>query len=577
MPRKENTKAKTWERDRRKRMNTYFKTLADLLPPHQEGRKRNKVDILIHASKYIKDLHVRTEELFFAHASEAHKEELARLKKLVTLLFSRTQLLSTLLQEAGISVPAEPALERISPLKWSNKINVEDVEKYFTKEKASEKKKEKSADSKVPLNKKSPSQTSSKKVLDESNISKNSSIENQENRLNCVNNKDNESNNLGNDSQIECRENNVQIEKGEISKSFGNNRQTIKNAIRKIENRKKVKKKSKIKDAKKPSSICINNSVTNLTPNTLILSGGKLVPLVTPMTSLTSNIIVNTQPQSVNPIILSNAQQSQMIVMQPLTNHVQNSVVSIRKQGVINTMQKVTLNTMSNIRSNLVVDSQNWASNVKNIINSTRIGGHKGILPKGKEVTKTTMTYKVPIPAIHKEKVDKFKESSNRKESEGKSKINKNNVKNIKNTSLTEEATTEKIVKEKSTQCFSDNMSTEKVPYKRCLSIENISSDEPEDKKRKGDDIDITTVSSSSITNFTATCKSIESLKHVIEKIGENSNEIQEKNHTSVTKHGEIITESNITNSNSLSPNNTAIENIPDPSEPIVNEFELFT
>lgn len=53
-------------------MNTYFKTLADLLPPHQEGRKRNKVDILIHASKYIKDLHVRTEELFFAHASEAH-------------------------------------------------------------------------------------------------------------------------------------------------------------------------------------------------------------------------------------------------------------------------------------------------------------------------------------------------------------------------------------------------------------------------------------------------------------------------------------------------------------------------
>ncbi|XP_014597896.1 PREDICTED: uncharacterized threonine-rich GPI-anchored glycoprotein PJ4664.02-like isoform X1 [Polistes canadensis] len=573
MPRKENTKAKTWERDRRKRMNTYFKTLADLLPPHQEGRKRNKVDILIHASKYIKELHVRTEELFFAHASEAHKEELARLKKLVTLLFSRTQLLSTLLQEAGISVPAEPALERISPLKWSNKINVEDIEKYFTKEKTSEKKKEKSADSKVPLNKKSPSQTSSKKVVDESNISKNSSIENQENRLNCVNNNDNDSNNLGNDSQIECRENNVQIEKGEISKSFENNRQTIKsrNVVQKIENRKKIKKKSKIKDAKKPSSICINNSVTNLTPSTLILSGGKLVPLVTPMTSLTSNIIVNTQPQSANPIILSNAQQSQMIVMQPLANHVQNSVVSIRKQGVINTMQKVTLNTVPSIRSNLVVDSQNWASNVKNIINSTRIGGHKGILPKGKEVTKTTMTYKVPIPAIHKEKIDKYKESSNRKESEGKSKMNKNNVKSIKSTLLVEETTMEKIVKEKSTQCFNDNVSTEKIPYKRCLSIENISSDEPEDKKRKGDDIDTVTVSSSSITNFTATCKSIESLKHVIEKIGENSNEIQDKNHTPVMKNNEIVIESNITNPSSLSPNNTAIENTPSSSEPIVN------
>lgn len=133
MPRKENTKAKTWERDRRKRMNAYFKTLADLLPPHQEGRKRNKVDILIHASKYIKDLHNRTEELFSTHASEAHKEELARLKKLVTQLMSRTQLLSTLLKEAGISVPAEPALEKISPLKWSNKINVDDVDKYFDK------------------------------------------------------------------------------------------------------------------------------------------------------------------------------------------------------------------------------------------------------------------------------------------------------------------------------------------------------------------------------------------------------------------------------------------------------------
>lgn len=61
------------------------------------------------------------------------EEELARLKKLVIQLTSRTQLLSTLLKEAGISVPAEPALEKISPLKWSNKINVDDVDKYFDK------------------------------------------------------------------------------------------------------------------------------------------------------------------------------------------------------------------------------------------------------------------------------------------------------------------------------------------------------------------------------------------------------------------------------------------------------------
>lgn len=55
-------------------MNSYFKNLADLLPPNQEGKNRNKVDILIQASKYIKDLTNRTEELFHAHAVDAHSK-----------------------------------------------------------------------------------------------------------------------------------------------------------------------------------------------------------------------------------------------------------------------------------------------------------------------------------------------------------------------------------------------------------------------------------------------------------------------------------------------------------------------
>lgn len=58
------------------------------------------------------------------HSFALLEEELARLKRLVAQLVSRTQLLSDLLKDAGISVPAEPALEKISPLKWSNKINV---------------------------------------------------------------------------------------------------------------------------------------------------------------------------------------------------------------------------------------------------------------------------------------------------------------------------------------------------------------------------------------------------------------------------------------------------------------------
>ncbi|KZC14227.1 hypothetical protein WN55_06696 [Dufourea novaeangliae] len=368
-------------------MNAYFKTLADLLPPYQEGRKRNKVDILIHASKYIKDLHSRSDELFSAHASEAHKEELARLKKLVTQLFSRTQLLSTLLREAGISVPAEPALEKISPLKWSNKINLEDAEKYFDKIeeiKSSENRREKSTELKVPSKRKcvNSSQSSTKKLVENNDISKdaNSLIENQENQVNCANSKDDISNATGNISEAgskesECCQTNTSSEVPENGPLNGKTN----NGLQKVESQKKVKRKVKKKDGKKPVTPCINNSVTNLTPNTLILSGGKLMPLVTPVAS---NIIVNAQQQPANPIILSNTQQNQMFVMQPLTNRVQNSVVSICNQALINTVQKVTLNTVPSIRTNVVVDSQNWASNVKNIINATKIGGHKGILPK---------------------------------------------------------------------------------------------------------------------------------------------------------------------------------------------------
>ncbi|XP_024224155.1 transcription factor SPT20 homolog isoform X1 [Bombus impatiens] len=557
MPRKENTKAKTWERDRRKRMNAYFKTLADLLPPHQEGRKRNKVDILIHASKYIKDLHSRTEELFSAHASEAHKEELARLKKLVTQLFSRTQLLSTLLRDAGISVPAEPALEKISPLKWSNKINVEDAEKYFSKTeevtnnkvKNSECKREKSAELKVPSKRKSvtSSHSSSKKSIENSDISKDvnsCSLENQENQVNSANSNDDNSEATSNASDTrskepECCQTNTSCD---IAVNCPVNSKTN-DALQKVESQKKVKRKSKKKEEKKSLTQCINNSVTSLTPNTLILSGGKLMPLVTPMTS---NIIVNTQQQPANPIILGNSQQNQMIVMQPLTNRVQNPVVSICNQAVINTVQKVTLNTVPSIRTKMVVDSQNWTSNVKNIINATKIGGHKGILPKGKEITETTMTYKVPIPAVHKEKAEKYKEHGSKKEMEVRLKANKSHSKSSKNQQPTE-TVEEKNEKEKVTKNIEDANSVQKTVLKRSASAEAGCVDEPSDKKRKTDENrEHNSASTVSIpkSDFAVTCKSIESLKHVIEKIGEETNEEQDKSNS--LNDSEENTETNV-------------------------------
>jgi len=60
------------------------------------------------------------------------EEDVDHLKKFMTQLILRTQLLSSLLKEAGIAVPVEPALEKLSPLKWSNKMNIDDiVDKYF--------------------------------------------------------------------------------------------------------------------------------------------------------------------------------------------------------------------------------------------------------------------------------------------------------------------------------------------------------------------------------------------------------------------------------------------------------------
>ncbi|KAK0071391.1 hypothetical protein PV326_001303, partial [Microctonus aethiopoides] len=211
--------AKTWERDRRNRMNSYFKNLADLLPPNQEGKNRNKVDILIQASKYIKDLTNRTEELFHAHAVDAHKEELNRLKKLVAQLYLRTQLLSTLLKDAGITVPVEPALEKISPLKWSNKINVEDAEKYLDrfKERKIEGRKSTSESIKSSLKKKLKNGTTEtvtkKSTNDKCSTDRiiNGPSEDQENHVNSttINNKNDKDKNSDPNDKTELRINSV--------------------------------------------------------------------------------------------------------------------------------------------------------------------------------------------------------------------------------------------------------------------------------------------------------------------------------------------------------------------------------
>ncbi|XP_011300922.1 uncharacterized protein [Fopius arisanus] len=517
MPRKERTNAKTWERDRRNRMNTYFKTLSDLLPPHQEGRKRNKVDILIYAAKYIKDLTNRTEELFYAHAVDAHKEELNRLKKLVGQLYSRTQLLSTLLKEAGITVPAEPALEKISPLKWSNKINVDDVDKYldrYNECKKPAKRKSKPTGVRVPSKSKTTS-SSPKKLPTDQDSSEIVSIpsEDQENHMSTSTI----------DSEVcctpetpskdsECRSS-VPQPSTTASLSSGSAGPKSGPGIRKLESRKKIKrKKSSPEEDKSKKSTEIggsqgNQALSNIIPGTLILSGGKIMPLMTPIAPLPSNILVNAQAQTSNQIILGNTQANPMIVMQSIGSRIQHSVVPVRNQNIVKAVQKVTLNTVPSIRTNVGLNSQDWVSNVRTIVEATKIGGRKGILPKGKEITKTTMTYKVPIPAVHREGIV-FKNSDNNisEKIEPKSRIKKL-------------AKSKKIKEKEKTSGNKDekNMDTD--------------SSKSEEKSRKRKNTDDANCSPPKIikSSLPETCVSIENLRHVVEKIGEENPEKSQK------------------------------------------------
>ncbi|XP_063986918.1 uncharacterized protein LOC135167549 [Diachasmimorpha longicaudata] len=512
MPRKERTNAKTWERDRRNRMNTYFKTLSDLLPPHQEGRKRNKVDILIYAAKYIKDLTNRTEELFFTHAVAAHKEELNRLKKLVAQLYSRNQLLSTLLKEAGITVPAEPALEKISPLKWSNKLNVDDVDKYLDRYNECKKpvtRRSKPIGVRVPLKKKLPTTSPKKSPTDNVDTSENVDTlsEDQENHVNASITDATVLPTPETPSKSPETRNSVPQSTSIIetlsSESVGPKSGV---AIRKLESRKKTKRKKSAAEEKEKQSTDVahqgNQQLGNIIPGTLILSGGKIMPLMTPITPIPSNILVNAQAQSSNQIILGNNQANSMIVMQSIGTRIQHSVVPVRNQNIVKAVQKVTLNTVPSIGTNVGISSQDWVSNVRTIVEATKIGGRKGILPKGKEITKTTMTYKVPIPAIHRDgNVSKNSDNNVSEKNEPKSRIKKP-VKGKK-------------IKEREKNSGSNSTKDEKK-----LDIDCPKNEEKSRKRKNANDPKCFPPKAIK-SSLPETCVSIENLRHVIEKIGE--------------------------------------------------------
>ena len=237
------------------------------------------------------------------------------------------------------------------------------------------------------------------------------------------------------------------------------------------------------------------------------------MPLVTP---LTQNIVVSAPSQSTNPIILSNTHQNQMIVMQPLSSRLQNSVLPMRNQTLMKSVQKVSLNTVPSIQTSAGANSREWTSNMKNIIEATKIGGRKGILPKGKELT---MAYKVPIPAIHREPVaPKVTEASDQ---ESKIKL-KRSVKTKK---------TQK--RDKTEPEIGASVETSKTinvePIQDTISDVAISEDSTVKKKAMETSIaSEVPASQTKVAKLPETCKSIENLRHVVERIGEDAIKVVE-------------------------------------------------
>ncbi|XP_043477229.1 probable WRKY transcription factor protein 1 [Leptopilina heterotoma] len=518
--RKDKLKAKTWERDRRQRMDTCYNTLGELLPPHQEGRKRNKVEILLHATKYIRDLHNRTDELFCTRGTAAYKEELSRLKKLITQLLSHIQLLSTLLKEAGIAVPAEPTLEKISP-------KLSDMKECIIKEQGKKPEKAK---------RRSPLKSSLKKNSPKSSVRKNftandkSAIENQENCINGIANKDDDSRKANTKSSASTVTISEQTDDAQVTSAPYTGKPIKRKAV----------KRAKKEKVEKKSSTANNGSITNLPPGALVFSGTKLMPvnpiilnnsqqnsMIVNQHSTSNPIILNNTQQNqmivnqqhTNSIILNNAQQNQMIVVHPLqANHVQNSVISLQNQtsiqNIIPSTSKIprisnlasvsTITGVQNLQKTITSDD---IVNLKNIADNSKIGGHKAILPKSaftKAITKTTMTYKVPIPAIHKEKVIiEKKEIETEERPKGKlSKSSRNQ-------------------KEKNREnCVSDD----KTSLKRGLNVTDGKNQETDVKKRKVtksavDNGKCSQVKITSIVEIPANCKTIGNIKQAIKHI----------------------------------------------------------
>ncbi|GLV38305.1 hypothetical protein CBL_05235 [Carabus blaptoides fortunei] len=137
MPKRELSKCREWERERRDRLKTCFTALGRLLPCYDPSVVLSKLEILQRAAAYIEELQRKNKDLVLGdeNVSSVQNDEIKHLHERVRKLVVRNEQLANLLHDAGIKVPSECGGVRTfrEPLLWSNRITAERAEVLRTR------------------------------------------------------------------------------------------------------------------------------------------------------------------------------------------------------------------------------------------------------------------------------------------------------------------------------------------------------------------------------------------------------------------------------------------------------------
>ncbi|XP_054287380.1 probable serine/threonine-protein kinase DDB_G0282963 [Macrosteles quadrilineatus] len=117
-----------WEKNRRERLNLTFFELGRLLPDHDPTLTLTKLEILNKSISYVKELRERNASLLGTNCNEVLGAEMMALREQVKDLQRRNKQLTELLQTAKISLPPRP-LRQDAPLtyqqKWEGKLSAD--------------------------------------------------------------------------------------------------------------------------------------------------------------------------------------------------------------------------------------------------------------------------------------------------------------------------------------------------------------------------------------------------------------------------------------------------------------------